>query len=193
MSLTEPRICVYCGSRTGRSADFTALARETGRRIAGAGCGLVYGAGDNGLMGEVARAALGAGGPVIGFIPRHLVRLEVAKSDLSCVVVTETMHERKKLMFENADAVLALPGGTGTLDELVEVLTWRHLGLHAKPLVLLDHAGYWQPFLGLLEHMAAQGFADLSLLEHLTVVPDAAGAIEAIATALSLPGGVASP
>ena len=121
-------VCLFCGSRTGLNPLFVDEARRLGRLLAGGGHRLVYGAGDRGLMGEAARAMQEAGGRILGVIPQHLVDWEVGKSDLDQFFVPETMHERKKLMFERSDAVIALPGGTGTLDELIEVLTWRQLG-----------------------------------------------------------------
>jgi uncharacterized protein (TIGR00730 family) len=161
-------VCVYCGSRHGDDLAFTHEARALGRGIAERGLRLVYGAGDVGLMGEVARASMAAGGSTVGVIPKHILELEVGRRDLTAFIVTDTMHERKKIMFANADAVVALPGGAGTLDELVEVLTWRQLGLHQKPLILLNVAGYWDPFLGLMRHVVERGFAATSLLGFLT-------------------------
>ncbi len=131
--------------------------------LATQGWRLVYGAGDVGLMGMVARAAQAAGGHTFGVIPQHLLSREVGKRDLSTFVVTEDMHERKKVMFMNSDAVLVLPGGAGSLDELFEVLTWAQLGLHAKPILLLDTDGYWQPLVCVIDHIIAEGFADPSL------------------------------
>jgi uncharacterized protein (TIGR00730 family) len=163
----RPSVCVFCGSRPGADPAFAAAAQETGAALAEAGFRLVYGAGDVGLMGEVARAAQAAGGATFGVIPQHLLAREVGRRDLSTFVVTETMHERKKVMFMNADAIVALPGGPGTLDELFEVLTWRQLGLHAKPVCLLDANGYWRPLTALVEHMVAQGFAEASFLDFL--------------------------
>ena len=124
--------------------------RRSAPALAAAGLRLVYGAGDVGLMGAVARAAIAAGGETFGVIPSHLVAREEGRRDLSRLVVTETMHERKKVMFMNADAIVTLPGGPGSLDELFEVLTWRQLGLHAKPVFLLNVNGYWDPLLALL-------------------------------------------
>jgi len=161
--MTVKSVCVYCGSRAGAMPAFAADARSLGLALAQAEWRLVYGAGDVGLMGEVARAAQGAGGDTFGVIPVHLVAREVAKSDLDRFVVTETMHERKKVMFMNADAVVVLPGGAGSLDELFEVLTWRQLGLHDKPIVVLNTAGYWTPLKALIDHVIAQGFANPSL------------------------------
>ena len=135
---------------------------------------LVYGAGDVGLMGNVARAAMAQGGAAMGVIPAHLVAREQGRRDLAQFVVTETMHERKKVMFTNSDAIAVLPGGAGSLDEFFEVLTWRQLGLHAKPILLLDIEGFWAPLAGLLEHVVAEGFAEPSLLGFLGRVADVA-------------------
>ena len=168
-------VCVFCGSREGADPAFAAAATATGHGLAEAGLRLVYGAGEVGLMGAVARAALAAGGATLGVVPAHLVAREAAHRDIASVVVTETMHERKKVMFMNADAIVALPGGPGTLDELFEVLTWRQLGLHDKPVFVLNVAGYWDPLLRLLDHLAAQGFADRSFrgfLEAQDTVPE---------------------
>ena len=122
-------------------------------------------------MGAVAAAAMAAGGETLGVVPAHLVAREAARvvtgRDRASVVVTETMHERKKVMFMNADAIVTLPGGPGSLDELFEVLTWRQLGLHAKPVYLLNVRGYWNPLLALLEHIVAEGFADRGFLDYL--------------------------
>ena len=146
-------VCVFCGSRPGGDPAYAAAATELGAALAGAGLRLVYGAGDVGLMGAVAAAAIAAGGETLGVVPAHLVAREAARRDLARVVVTETMHERKKVMFMNADAIVTLPGGPGSLDELFEVLTWRQLGLHAKPVYLLNVQGYWNPLLALLDHI----------------------------------------
>ena len=178
-------VCVYCGSRAGGRAAYAEAAGETGRMLAARGWRLVYGAGDVGLMGEVARAAQAAGGATFGVIPAHLFPLEVGKRDLTTFVVTETMHERKKVMFMNADAVVVLPGGAGSLDELFEVLTWRQIGLHEKPILLLDTEGYWQPLLALVDHIVAEGFAAPSLRGMLVAVPDVAGLGRALSEALS--------
>ena len=151
-------VCLYCGSRPGRDPAYAEAAEALGTALGRGGWGVVYGAGDLGLMGRAAAAAQLAGAQVTGFIPRHLYDLEVGRRDLHALVLTETMHERKKLMFTNSDAVVALPGGAGTLDELVEALTWRQLGLHQKPVILLDIKGFWQPFRALIEHMTREGF-----------------------------------
>ena len=169
-------VCVYCGSRPGAVPAYAEAARELGAGLAARDLRLVYGAGDVGLMGEVARAAQAAGAETFGVIPEHLVRREVGKSDLTSYVVTETMHERKKVMLMNADAVVVLPGGPGSLDELFEVLTWRQLGLHDKPIVILNVEGYWDKLRDLLDHVIGQGFADASLADYLAWVatPDQA-------------------
>jgi hypothetical protein len=172
-------VCVYCGSRDGVNPEYAAAAQALGQGLADRGWRLVYGAGDVGLMGRVARAAQAAGGETFGVIPTHLLDREVGKRDLSTFIVTETMHERKKVMFMNADAVIVLPGGAGSLDELMEVLTWAQLGLHAKPIVLLNTMGYWDPLLALLDHVVAQGFADASLLSLFTVRDAVAAALDA--------------
>lgn len=178
-------VCVYCGSRPGADPDYTTQAETLGRGLADAGLRLVYGAGDVGLMGSVARAAQQAGGETFGVIPQHLVAWEVGKTDLTSYVVTETMHERKKVMFMNADAVVVLPGGAGSLDELFEVLTWRQLGLHEKPIFIVNSNGYWTPLMQLLQHVVDQGFADETVLGYIQEVPDAASALAGLKDALA--------
>lgn len=177
-------VCLFCGSRDGDDPAFGAAADSLGQALAQGGHRLVYGAGDSGLMGRTARAAQAAGGRITGVIPQHLVDAEIAKSDLDEYVVTETMHQRKMLMFESSQAVIALPGGPGTLDELIEVLTWRQLGLHAKPVVALNVNGYWDALLALLDHVIAHGFADRSFLDYLHVVASAGEAVDFIAARL---------
>lgn len=165
-------VCVYCGSRAGVEPAYLNEAERFGQAIAEEGWRLVYGAGDVGLMGAVARSAQAAGAETFGVIPQHLVDWEVGKTDLTSYIVTETMHERKKVMFMNCDAVVVLPGGAGSLDELFEALTWRQLGLHKKPIFLMNINGYWDPLVVLLSHVTAQGFADNDLHGYYTVVPD---------------------
>ena len=159
-STSRPRraICVYCGSASGSNAGYTAAAQTLGASMAAAGFGLVYGGGGIGLMGEVARAVRGAGGHVLGIIPGFLQAREVHFKDSSELIVTKDMHERKMLMFERADAFVALPGGIGTLEELIEQMTWAQLGRHAKPIVIADISGFWRPLLTLLEHMETEAF-----------------------------------
>ena len=181
----QPSICVYCGSRPGTQPAYMDDATTFGTALAGEGWRLVYGAGDVGIMGAVARAAQAAGGDTFGVIPTHLMQLEVGKRDLTRFVVTENMHERKKVMFMNSDAIVVLPGGAGSLDEFFEVLTWAQLGLHAKPILLMNTNGYWDPLTGLVDHVIAQGFADASLRDFITVVDGPAAAIATLRAALS--------
>ena len=173
-------VCVFCGSRAGADPAYAADATRLGTGIAARGWRLVYGAGDVGLMGAVARAAQGGGGDTFGVIPKHRVEWEVGKVDLTRYVVTETMHERKKVMFMNCNAVVVLPGGAGSLDEMFEVLTWRQLGLHEKPVVLVNTRGYWDPLIALINHVVDQGFADASILDYFTVAADADAALTAL-------------
>lgn len=181
MADTTRSICVFCGARTGHDPIFAAAAADLGRAIAGMGARLVYGAGDVGLMGIVARSAIAAGAPCLGVIPVHLLGQEVGKRDLTQFVITEDMHERKKVMFMNSDIVALLPGGAGSLDEFFEVLTWAQIGLHKKPIYLIDINSYWSPLLALLEHIIAQGFADASLRGLFVVVADVAAFKAALA------------
>ena len=161
--MTRRSICVFCGARSGTKPAYQAAAEAFGRAFAAENWQLVYGAGDVGLMGTVERAAQDAGADTFGVIPVHLLDMEVGKRDLSRFVVTENMHERKKVMFMNSDAIVVLPGGAGSLDEFFEVLTWRQIGLHDKPIFLLNIDGYWDKLIDLLDHIIAQGFADASL------------------------------
>ena len=152
-------VCVYCGSAAHVAERYRATARQLGALLAENGIELVYGGGRNGLMGLVADAALAGGGRVIGIIPDHIMALEVGHRGLSDLVVVDSMHSRKRAMFDRSDAFVVLPGGLGTLDEMIEVITWRQLALHDKPVLLLDDDGYWQPLLALLDHMIDKGFA----------------------------------
>ncbi|MEL6794458.1 MAG: TIGR00730 family Rossman fold protein [Pseudomonadota bacterium] len=162
-------ICVYCGSRDGDDLVFARAAEAVGAGIAARGMGLVYGAGDVGLMGRTATATLAGGGPVVGVIPHHLKDAEIDKDGLTELIAVDTMHERKMIMFKRADAFVALPGGPGTLDELIELLTWRQLGLHEKPAHLLNLDGYWDPLIALLRNTVDRGFASESFLGYLAV------------------------
>jgi uncharacterized protein (TIGR00730 family) len=158
-------VCVYCGSGPGNHPAFVKAATDFGKALATAGIRLVYGGGSVGLMGAVARAALDHGGQVTGIIPDFLVQREHALTQAQEMIVTKDMHERKRLMFEQSDAFVALPGGIGTLEELVEQLTWAQLGRHAKPILIADIDGFWQPLLALLTHMGETAFirADLKI------------------------------
>ncbi|MFG1394584.1 LOG family protein [Xanthobacter agilis] len=151
-------VCVYCGSSFGRDPAVVAGARRFGEILAHNSIRLVYGGGGVGLMGEVATAVALAGGRVTGIIPTFLVRAERAFRHTAEMIEVDGMHERKRLMFEKADAFVALPGGIGTLEELVEQLTWAQLGRHRKPILLANLGGFWDPFLDLVSHMQAAGF-----------------------------------
>ncbi|MEM6897780.1 MAG: TIGR00730 family Rossman fold protein, partial [Pseudomonadota bacterium] len=159
MAGTALSLCVFCGARPGSNGAYSAAAKDLGAAMGARGWRLVYGAGDVGIMGDVAGAAMAAGAETFGVIPEHLVRVEMGKTDLSKYIVTQTMHERKKVMFMNADAIAILPGGAGSLDEFFEVLTWAQLALHRKPIVLINVAGYWNPLVTLIDHIVAEKFA----------------------------------
>ncbi|SFL24743.1 TIGR00730 family Rossman fold protein [Methylobacterium pseudosasicola] len=167
-------VCVYCGSGFGGDPAFREAAETLGTAIAQAGMGLVYGGGDVGLMGTVARAALAAGGHVTGIIPDFLQAREHMLDAVQETVVVPDMHTRKRLMFERSDAFVTLPGGIGTLEELVEQLTWAQLGRHRKPVVLVSVADFWAPLLALFEHMRGHGFIRAGLDLSYMVARDAA-------------------
>jgi uncharacterized protein (TIGR00730 family) len=173
-------VCVYCGSGLGKNPSYTAAARTLGAELAAHGIGLVYGGGSLGLMGEVARATLDNGGRVTGIIPGFLTDKEQMMRDADELIVTADMHERKRIMFERSDAFVALPGGVGTLEELVEQLTWVQLGRHTKPVVVANIDGFWNPFLSLLTHMKADTFIRPGLEVSFTVVDDARTIVPAI-------------
>ncbi|WP_439924898.1 TIGR00730 family Rossman fold protein [Nitrobacter sp. JJSN] len=155
---TIKTVCVYCGSGPGTNPQFVEAAVAFGRALARNNVGLVYGGGSVGLMGAVATSVLDHGGTVTGIIPDFLTAREHALSRVQEMIVTRDMHERKRLMFERSDAFVALPGGVGTLEELVEQLTWQQLGRHSKPIMLANVAGFWEPLLALLAHMRATAF-----------------------------------
>jgi len=175
------RVCVFCGASSGRAEAYAASARAFGAAAAGRGLGLVYGGGKVGLMGAVADGALAAGGEVVGVIPRELVERELAHGGLTKLHVVGSLHERKALMAELADAFVALPGGFGTLDELMEQLTWSQLGLHAKPVGLLDVEGYWRPLVAFARHATEQGFVREADLGSIAVAADAAALLDQLA------------
>jgi uncharacterized protein (TIGR00730 family) len=173
LSQTKSRvesICVYCGSGSGLTPSYAVAARKLGKALADANIRLVYGGGSLGLMGEVARSVLGAGGKVTGIIPEFLGSKEKMLKDVDELIVVEDMHIRKRLMFERSDAFVALPGGIGTLEELVEQLTWSQLGRHTKPIVVANIDGFWTPFLDLLTHMKGETFIRAGLDVHFAVV-----------------------
>lgn len=173
-------ICVFCGSRTGSDPAYENAARTLGRLMAEKDIRLVYGGGHVGLMGVIADAVLDAGGQVTGVIPDFLRRREVGRDDLTDLVITDSMHSRKQRMFELADAFVALPGGLGTLDETIEVATWKQLGLHAKPIVILDAAGYWGALSALLTSVVKGGFAYGDIQTLWSVVDSAEQVFDAI-------------
>ncbi|HYB10681.1 MAG TPA: TIGR00730 family Rossman fold protein [Alphaproteobacteria bacterium] len=152
-------VCVFCGSSFGHADRYREEAARLGGLLAEQGITLIYGGGGVGLMGSIAQAALAAGGQVIGVIPRFLVRAELGVHSLTRLEVVDSMHERKERMFALSDAFIVLPGGMGTLDETLEILTWKLLALHDKPVVLVDLDGYWRPFAQLIDHVIAHGFA----------------------------------
>jgi len=167
-------LCVYCGSSGAVAAPYREAASELGVQLAQAGIAVVYGGGRVGLMGLLADAALGAGGKVTGIIPSRLRDKEVAHHGLTELVVVDSMHERKRLMAERADAFAILPGGIGTLDETFEILSWKQLRLHDKPVLLVDIGGYWGPLRTLLDHIAAHGFARPETRGYLQIVSSVA-------------------
>jgi uncharacterized protein (TIGR00730 family) len=173
-------VCVYCGSSGAVDQRYRSAAEELGRSLAIAGIALVFGGGRIGLMGIAADAALAAGGQVIGVIPAALRDRELAHQNVSELVVVDTMHDRKRVMAERADAFAVLPGGIGTLDEMFEILTWRQLRLHDKPIFLIDVAGYWQPLRALLDHIVEQRFATSLISGLVEIVPNAAALLTAL-------------
>jgi uncharacterized protein (TIGR00730 family) len=175
------RLCVYCGSSGEVDGRYRKAASELGARLGEARIGLVYGGGRVGLMGLLADAVLAAGGEVIGVIPARLRDAELAHHGATELVVVDTMHERKRVMAERADAFAVLPGGVGTLDEFFEILSWKQLVLHGKPILLVDIAGYWAPLRALLDHIVAHGFARPQTRELVQVVPTVAALMTALA------------
>ncbi|RJG45794.1 MULTISPECIES: TIGR00730 family Rossman fold protein [unclassified Mesorhizobium] len=182
-------ICVYCGSSPGRSDVYLKAGHTLGRSIAEAGLRLVYGGGTKGIMGAVADGAIRAGGKVTGIIPRFLINKEATENALGRLdelLITENMHERKHIMFEKSDAFVALPGGIGTVEEIVEIMTWAQLGHHRKPIVFGNIEGFWNPMLALIEHMKAEGFVHTTHLVNPLVVDR----VEAIVAAILAEGSV---
>ena len=177
------RVAVFCGSASGNNPAFRAEAAALGTAIAKAGIGLVYGGACRGLMGAVADAALAAGGEVIGVLPEALSGREIAHNGLTSLELVSTMHERKARIHEISDAILALPGGYGTLDELLEAITWAQIGLHAKPCILINTLDYWNGLLAFLDTAVDAGFIEAKNRALMRVATDAA---EAIAMAVKL-------
>ena len=159
MSQIVKSVCVYCGASSGASETFLEIATDVGRALGEHRIRLVYGGGGIGLMGAVADAALAAGGEVLGIIPEHLQQAELGHRGLTNLKIVDSMHTRKRMMFDLSEAFIVLPGGMGTLDETFEIITWRQLGMHDKPIILVNHGEYWDPFLGLIDHVIDNGFA----------------------------------
>ena len=179
-------VCVYCGSSPGRDETYVRAGHLLGRSLAKSGLRLVYGGGTKGIMGAVAEGALKAGGKVTGIIPHFLLNREATETALDRLdelIVTDNMHERKHTMFEKSDAFVALPGGIGTVEEIVEVMTWGQLGHHRKPIVFGNVGGFWDPMLALLDHMGAEGFIHTAQRVRPLVVNDPEAIVAAIMVA----------
>ncbi|KQQ74465.1 TIGR00730 family Rossman fold protein [Rhizobium sp. CFBP 8752] len=176
-------ICVYCGSQPGRDPAYIQAGRALGKSIAAHGLRLVYGGGTKGIMGAVAAGVLAHGGKVTGIIPDFLVDMEATRHSLGQLdelIVTKDMHERKHKMFERSDAFVTLPGGIGTLEEIVEIMTWGQLGRHEKPMVFANIGGFWDPMLSLVTHMREEGFIHRGHLVQPMVIPDVDDIVPAI-------------
>jgi uncharacterized protein (TIGR00730 family) len=176
------RICVFCGSADGADPAYIHAARELGRRIAEAGMGLVYGGATVGLMGVLADAVIAGGAEVIGVMPDVLVDREIANPHVTHFHVVKTMHERKALMYEHADAFIALPGGYGTLDEFIEIVTWAQLKIHQKPCILINTNSYYDGFLTFLDHAMSQGFLKQQNRNLIRVADNAETALKMVLT-----------
>ena len=176
-------VCVFCGSRAGAEPGYTAAARELGATFAAHDVTLVYGGGRVGLMGVLADACLQAGGRAVGVIPRELLQREAGHMGLTQLHVVGSMHERKALMVDLADGFLALPGGMGTLDELFEAITWAQLGIHTKPIALINVRGYFDPLLTMIERATVAGFVTATTLAALRVSPTATQALRTLGLA----------
>ena len=173
-------VCVYCGSRPGDNPVFSETARAFGAALADNQIKLVYGAGDFGLMGAVATSCLQAGGQTLGVIPKHIVHDYKPNLKIGDIIITETMHERKKVMFMNADAVVAMPGGVGTIDEIIEVISWKQLGLHNKPIIIMNVGGYWDVLLAMLDNCIVRDFADPNITSFYSITQGVEDTIKAI-------------
>ena len=182
-------VCVYCGSSPGHDATYAKAGHLLGRSIAKSGLRLIYGGGTRGIMGAVAEGALRAGGKVTGIIPRFLINREATETALDRLdelVITDNMHERKHSMFEKSDAFVALPGGIGTVEEIIEIMTWAQLGHHRKPIVFGNVGGFWNPMTALIDHMSAEGFIHTAHLVRPLVVDNPEAIVPAILAAASL-------
>jgi uncharacterized protein (TIGR00730 family) len=187
--VTRLSLCVYCGSRPGSEAAYAEAARRIGREVGARGWQLVYGGGRAGLMGTVADAALAAGAPVVGVIPRSLMGRELGHTGLTELHVVDTMHERKMMMAQRSDAFVALPGGIGTFEELFEMWSWRQLGYHDKPLGLLNVQGYYDGLLEFLDHSRRQGLMTQAQMALLEVAQDPGDLLERLAAGARGPHG----
>ena len=176
-------LCVFCGSKFGEDPAYLEAARELGAEVARRGIRLVYGGGGIGLMGAVATAALAGGGEVIGVIPEFLTKYEVGNPGITRLIEVDSMHERKRTMFELSDGFVVLPGGLGTLDETFEMITWKQLRQHSKPIVILDAAGYWAPFRAMVDSIIAGGFAHPAAADLFSVVSETDDVFDALANA----------
>ena len=170
-------VCVFCGATAGDDPAFAEAAKDLGTGIAEAGLALVFGGGNKGMMGVVASAALASGGRTVGIIPRFLAESEIAHQELSELHVVDGMHARKRKMFDLSDAFVALPGGLGTLDETVEMITWRQLGRHDKPVILISTHDYWTPFLHLIDQIVSHKFAHGNIPALFRIVDTSADAL----------------
>lgn len=172
MSQFNRSLCVYCGSRPGQNPSYVTLANNLGHFMAQNQIRLVYGGGDIGIMGAVATGIVENNGDVLGVIPEHLKAREQIGTDLTPIVVTKTMHERKEIMFKESDGFVILPGGAGTMEEFFEVLTWAQIGLHQKPIYILNLHGCWDSLIALIDGLIADGFADANIHDHFSVFDD---------------------
>jgi len=169
------KVCVFAGASAGNKPSYAAAAHDLGGLIASYGLGLVYGGGRNGLMGRVADGAIERGGTVIGIIPKFLDRIEIGHAGVTKLHVIDTMHQRKEMMYAESDAFIVLPGGLGTLDETMEITTWRQLDLHKKPVIILNIDGYWTPLMAMLDSVVAEGFMHNGHLQHFDTVASVDG------------------
>jgi uncharacterized protein (TIGR00730 family) len=173
-------VTVFCGSKSGNQIGFTNQAIELGNALGEKGIQLVYGGGGNGIMGAIADAVLANNGKVIGIIPKLLLEWEAQHEGLTELIVTETMHDRKKILYDKADVAIILPGGIGTMDELFEMLTWNNLNIHQKKVIVLNWEGYYSPLIDMMDHMHTQGFMYDDWRSRITVAKDAQAVMQTI-------------
>lgn len=173
-------VTVFCGSKSGNQLGFTSQAIELGHAMGENGIQLVYGGGGNGIMGAIANAVLAKNGKVVGVIPKLLLEWEAQHDGLTELIVTETMHDRKKILYDKADVAIILPGGMGTMDELFELLTWNNLNIHQKKVIVLNWEGFYTPLIAMLEHMYTEGFMYDDWRNRITVAKDAATVMQTL-------------